>query len=135
VGGISTESSRSKEDRELPRRTLDHSHNLAPIHYSVSQPGVWVNMDDRNEDDDKDKDTKDTKDHSKDNARSRDKEIYEGKTDIEDHKFLSKINPKNVSAVRHLTLILNDLALLLSRLLLLACRLSLVHVARTDCAT
>jgi len=95
-------------------------------------------MDDRNEDDDKDrdtKDTKDTKDHSKDNARSRDKEIHEGKTDIEDHKFLSKINPKNVSAVHHLTLILDDLASLLSRLLLLACRLSLVHIAWTDYTT
>jgi len=65
-------------------------------------------MEDRNDDDEKDNDTKDTKDtnDTKDtrdmtHTRSRqktDKVTNDGKPDIEDHKFLSKINPKNVSA-------------------------------------
>jgi len=63
-------------------------------------------MEDRNEDEDKDKDTdtKDTKDSML--PEKVNKETNKGKTDVEDHKFLSKINPKNVSECYGLTLTL-----------------------------
>jgi len=71
------------------------SRNRIGLYEFPSVVCVCVNMEDRNDDKDKDK-VKNRKD-----VMSRvkaDKEVSEGKTEIEDHKLLSKTNLKNVSA-------------------------------------